>query len=141
MALVALGCASLYLYARVLLLPPGTPSIEGFIRLAFAQCALYAVAAFVAWRAPSSRATLVVVVCFAALFRLSVLPVEPRLSDDMYRYVWDGRVQSAGINRTAHIPADPALAHLRARRSTRRSTAATTRRPSTRPSRKPSSSS
>lgn len=113
LALVALGCASLYLYGRVLLLPPGTASIEDFIRLALAQCALYAVAAFVAWRAPSGRATLFVVVAFAALFRLSVLPVEPRLSDDMYRYVWDGRVQSKGINPYRHIPADPALAHLR----------------------------
>ncbi len=112
-ALVALGCASLYLYALVLLLPPGTPFISEFIALALAQCALYAVAACVAWRAPSSRATLIIVIVFAALFRLSVLPVGPRLSDDMYRYVWDGRVQSEGINPYRHIPADPALARLR----------------------------
>ena len=112
-ALVALGCASLYLYVRVLLLPPGSPSIADFISLALAQCALYAAAAFVAWRAPSGRATLVIVFAFAALFRLSVLPFEPRLSDDMYRYVWDGRVQAEGINPYRHIPADPALARLR----------------------------
>ncbi|MCA1615847.1 MAG: glycosyltransferase 87 family protein [Acidobacteria bacterium] len=113
LALVALGCASLYLYGRALLLPPGTPSIPDFIKLALAQCALYAVAAFVAWRAPSGRATLFVVVVFAALFRLPVLPVDPKLSDDIYRYVWDGRVQSAGVNPYRHIPADPALAPLR----------------------------
>ena len=113
LALVALGCASLYLYGRALDLPTGTVSIPSFIRLALAQCALYAAAAFVAWRAPSSRATLFVVLLFAALFRLSVLPAGPRLSDDIYRYVWDGRVQAQGINPYRHIPADPALAHLR----------------------------
>ena len=38
---------------------------------------------------------------------------EPLLSTDLYRYIWDGRVQAAGINPYAHVPADPALAALR----------------------------
>ncbi len=38
----------------------------------------------------------------------------PRTSDDVYRYVWDGQVQAAGISPYAHAPADPALAALRA---------------------------
>jgi alpha-1,6-mannosyltransferase len=37
----------------------------------------------------------------------------PPHSTDIYRYVWDGRVQAAGINPYRYIPADPALAHLR----------------------------
>ena len=37
----------------------------------------------------------------------------PRTSDDAYRYVWDGRVQAAGINPYRYAPADPALAELR----------------------------
>ncbi|MEV7025194.1 glycosyltransferase family 87 protein [Kitasatospora sp. NPDC093558] len=37
----------------------------------------------------------------------------PRTSDDAYRYVWDGRVQAAGISPYAHTPDDPALARLR----------------------------
>ncbi|MEV6527368.1 glycosyltransferase family 87 protein [Longispora sp. NPDC051575] len=47
-----------------------------------------------------------------------VLPVlaasaPPRSSDDLYRYVWDGRVQAAGVDPYAHPPADPALRGLR----------------------------
>ena len=37
----------------------------------------------------------------------------PFLSSDIYRYVWDGQVQAAGINPYRYVPADPALAGLR----------------------------
>ena len=45
--------------------------------------------------------------------RTLVLAAPPMLSTDLYRYVWDGRVQAAGINPYRYIPADPALAALR----------------------------
>ena len=112
-ALVALGVALLVLGRRAMELPPGTVSIWQFVKLAFAQCALTAAAGFVAWRAPSSRRTLFVVIAFAALFRLWPVMAEPRLSDDIYRYVWDGRVQAAGVNPYRHIPAEEPLAPLR----------------------------
>jgi hypothetical protein len=35
------------------------------------------------------------------------------LSTDVYRYVWDGRVQAAGINPYAYVPADERLTGLR----------------------------
>jgi hypothetical protein len=37
----------------------------------------------------------------------------PRSSDDLYRYLWDGRVQAAGINPYRYVPAAPELAGLR----------------------------
>lgn len=37
----------------------------------------------------------------------------PAGSDDVYRYVWDGRVQAAGIDPYRYAPLDPALAGLR----------------------------
>jgi alpha-1,6-mannosyltransferase len=111
--LAGLGVASLVLYQRAQDLAPGTGTISAFLKLALLQCALYAVAAVIAWRARASRTTLVLVVVFAALFRLAILFDAPRLSDDIYRYVWDGRVQAAGINPYRYVPADPALAHLR----------------------------
>jgi hypothetical protein len=55
----------------------------------------------------------VVGLIFAALFRLSIIFYPPYLSDDIYRYVWDGRVQAAGINPYRYIPADEQLAGLR----------------------------
>jgi alpha-1,6-mannosyltransferase len=44
--------------------------------------------------------------------RLLLLPGWP-VSTDIYRYVWDGRVQGAGINPYLHLPADEMLAALR----------------------------
>ena len=48
----------------------------------------------------------------AAVLRAIVLPIEP-ISTDINRYVWDGRVQAAGINPYRFLPADPALKALR----------------------------
>ncbi len=55
---------------------------------------------------------LVVVLGTAVLARAMLLPMPP-VSTDVYRYVWDGRVQSAGINPYVHMPVDPALTALR----------------------------
>lgn len=49
----------------------------------------------------------------AALMRLALVGAVPLLSDDIYRYLWDGRVLLAGINPYEHAPLDAALAHLR----------------------------
>ena len=38
---------------------------------------------------------------------------EPMLSDDVYRYVWDGRVQLEGVHPYRYAPVDPALGTLR----------------------------
>lgn len=49
----------------------------------------------------------------ALVFRVVVAFGEPALSDDVYRYVWDGRVQLHGFHPYAHAPDDPALEGLR----------------------------
>jgi hypothetical protein len=59
------------------------------------------------------RATLVIVFAFAILFRLVLLPTRPTLSDDMFRYVWDGRVQAAGISPYRYAPDARELIDLR----------------------------
>jgi len=59
------------------------------------------------------RRALAVILAGAALMRLGLLFAEPYLSTDIYRYVWDGRVQAAGINPYRYVPAAPELAHLR----------------------------
>jgi hypothetical protein len=45
--------------------------------------------------------------------RVLALVSPPYLSDDIYRYIWDGRVSAAGINPYRYIPTDPHLAGLR----------------------------
>ena len=81
-----------------------------FIGVALAQAAVYFVAVFWVSRRPSP---LWPVLVFAALLRLPLLLSPPFLSTDVYRYVWDGRVQAAGINPYRHVPAAPELEALR----------------------------
>ena len=49
----------------------------------------------------------------AVVLRIVLLTVPPSLSDDVYRYRWDGRVQAAGLNPYEEPPASPRLASLR----------------------------
>src|SRR5262249_54615595 len=75
--------------------------------------ALYAVACWlIVCRRWAARA-LWVVLAVAAVARAIALFAPDTLSDDIYRYIWDGRVQAAGINPYRYVPADPALAFLR----------------------------
>ena len=45
----------------------------------------------------------------AVVLRMVFLPGTPSLSDDFYRYQWDGRVQQAGINPYLYAPEDQRL--------------------------------
>jgi len=110
--LVAFGSASFLLY-RVSLRAKGGDDIDWFIKLAVCQSIIYLLSAWIILHARSSRLTFVIIIAFAALFRLSMLFSAPYLSDDIYRYIWDGRTQAAGINPYQYIPADKALAPLR----------------------------
>lgn len=52
-------------------------------------------------------------VALAAMIRVPFLRWPPTLSDDVFRYVWEGRVWLAGYSPFAHAPNDPALTFLR----------------------------
>ena len=55
-----------------------------------------------------------VIIFFAIVFRLCLVPSDPSvLSRDVYRYIWDGRVQQDGINPYRYPPQADELAHLR----------------------------
>jgi hypothetical protein len=49
----------------------------------------------------------------AAAMRVLTFTAPPLLSTDLFRYVWDGRVQLAGINPYRYVPAADELAFLR----------------------------
>ena len=80
--------------------------------LAFPAFACYATACWRTVRA-SESGSLRQILFFAILFRVTFLAATPNLSDDIYRYVWDGRVQLAGINPYQHPPESPSLMALR----------------------------
>jgi hypothetical protein len=49
----------------------------------------------------------------ALALRAALLPLPPELSDDVWRYLWDGRVQASGVNPYLHAPAAAEVAGLR----------------------------
>ena len=53
------------------------------------------------------------VLALAIAFRVAFLPLLPVLSDDAYRYVWDGMLQVEGINPYLYRPDAPQLAAFR----------------------------
>ncbi|MCL2636718.1 MAG: glycosyltransferase 87 family protein, partial [Betaproteobacteria bacterium] len=86
---------------------------DGFTILILVQGGFYVAAVALTWRGGLSRRALAAVLVVAALMRLAVLLAPPYLSDDINRYVWDGRVEGAGINPYRYVPVDPHLAPLR----------------------------
>ena len=112
LSVAVIGCLLIVLY-RLGLRSRDSADILWFLKVALVQSILYLVAVWLIWRARTSRSTLVLTLIFATLFRLSILFAPPYLSDDIYRYIWDGRVQAAGINPYRYIPADEALKNLR----------------------------
>jgi len=47
-----------------------------------------------------------------ALLRLTLIWRAPDLSDDVYRYAWDGRVAQSGLSPYRYVPDDPALSGI-----------------------------
>jgi len=85
-----------------------------YVAWTVAAGALYAAAVALVLRAQApGRRTLAAVLLLAAAMRLVTILPPPLLSTDVYRYVWDGRVQAAGINPYVHLPAAPELLPLR----------------------------
>ncbi len=80
--------------------------------------ALYLVAAAIVLRLPrassSSWPALMLIIVFGLMFRLALLTTWPTLSDDMFRYVWDGRVQANGLSPYRYPPSAPQVAALHA---------------------------
>jgi alpha-1,6-mannosyltransferase len=59
------------------------------------------------------RGTICLVLGIATAMRVLTLLAPPILSSDVYRYVWDGRVQLSGLNPYRYVPAADELAFLR----------------------------
>ncbi|MFE9250546.1 glycosyltransferase family 87 protein [Streptomyces sp. NPDC007088] len=79
----------------------------------YGACWLLFGGAALALRHVPLRAVAAVVLTGGIAVTVTGLVSPPTTSTDSYRYVWDGRVQAAGISPYDHAPADPALAALR----------------------------
>jgi hypothetical protein len=71
--------------------------------------------ALAAWRVPpQARGPQLWPIWLVAIaMRVGLLPLAPELSDDFYRYLWDGHVQLAGTNPYLYAPGAPEVEGLR----------------------------
>jgi len=87
-------------------------SVPEFIALSLAAGVLYVTGVFVVEHFILPPSALLVIVLGGLFFRLCLLPRPPALSDDVYRYQWEGRVERLHINPYAVYPAMPGLSAL-----------------------------
>lgn len=83
---------------------------RGNLPLVFGLVAFGSVCWILCWRVGSF--SLKTVLIYAFLFRLSLIGLPPSLSDDAYRYVWDGLVQHEGENPYKYTPEEASLVDL-----------------------------
>jgi hypothetical protein len=123
-ALILAGLGGLLLVLTVAALAMHLPDVqigltplqrESVVGLLLFAGLVYFAAVFVVLRQASSRVALWIVVGVAIAMRIPFVFDHPVLSSDIYRYVWDGQVQKAGINPYRYLPTDPALESLRDR--------------------------
>ncbi len=122
-ALAALGFVSGALYWQARYLHSLKGGISEYIIVFLVQFSLYLAACYLVIRDKGSLwagagrwsklAALSIVLLVAASFRAELVTQPPYLSSDVYRYIWDGRVQAAGINPYRYVPSAPELAYLR----------------------------
>jgi len=101
-----------YLGRRQFLLNPVWIYITGYV-LAFFWYAYAGARIMPALARVPARVVVPIILAFACLFRMVVLPASPSLSTDMYRYVWDGRLTLQGINPYRWTPNAQTLRGLR----------------------------
>ena len=106
-----LGVAAIALASAALPWLPGPP-VAAYAALFIATSAFFLalVPALLRVRLTPRELGALLVLLVAA--RTALLPVVPVGSDDVYRYVWDGKVQAAGISPYAFTPEAPELQWL-----------------------------
>ncbi|MGQ0624990.1 MAG: glycosyltransferase 87 family protein [Sporichthyaceae bacterium] len=111
-ALLALGGQVAF---EVAALSMGDPGREGASRilLRYAGAAVAFVAGALVVRALPVRTSVALSLAGGALLQVIAVGYSPTTTDDFWRYLWDGKVQAAGINPYRYTPLDPALLALR----------------------------
>jgi hypothetical protein len=108
---LSLAVAAAALYAIL----SGAGDLRAHLALYLSCHVLLLVLMLAAWRAVAAGGPAALRAMFfaAVAFRLIAAAASPSLSDDVYRYVWDGRVQVAGHHPYTLAPSDPLRGELR----------------------------
>ena len=113
--LLILGIASTFGYAAAYALGDLRQNTLGFVIIFFTLFLFYLTACALILRPTFqvSKFTFYTIAIFAIIPRLLLLPTRPTLSDDMFRYVWDGRVQGHGFSPYRYPPEAKEVTALR----------------------------
>jgi len=110
--LAGLGACLLAVVAAIQSLGDLLTHNDRYLVLYGVALAVCGAAAVLLWRR-ARRLDVAIVLTVALVARALIAFDAPSLSDDAYRFVWDGRVQAEGINPYAYAPADGRLHDLR----------------------------
>ncbi len=116
LGLSLIGLLSLLVYGRAYALGDLREQSAAFVITFFILFALYLAAVALVLRHEAelvSPATWFVIILFALAPRLLLLPMTPTLSDDMFRYVWDGRIQNNSLSPYQSPPDAPEVRQFR----------------------------
>lgn len=78
--------------------------IPTYLALYFALFIAYAGAAILVLKRLDDRASFWIILAFGLLFRAAIFPAQQIQEDDVYRYLWDGKVFAHGINPYEYAP-------------------------------------
>ena len=110
----AIGLALSVMAGLVLLVvrPSLNPSHIRPLPLVAAAWVAFLAAAWLLRKVPL-RASVVLILLGGIAIQLAAVSSPPKNSDDLYRYIWDGRVEAAGIDPYEYVPAARQLTGLR----------------------------
>ena len=115
--LVVLACLAEAAFLAMLLLGGFKKELVGFLSLYLGVSLFYLVCCYLVTNlSPAMRGqrrTMVLIWMAGLVFRVTVLPLDPGLSEDLNRYRWQGKLQAAGGNPYTEVPEDPRWIALR----------------------------
>lgn len=109
LGLLALGAGLFAIFRFLARRAPLSAHVPEFVGLTLAAGALYLAGVYLAEKHARGAWALLIVLGGAVAFRLVLLPVQPSLSGDVYRYQWEGRIQRAHFNPYLSVPSAPEL--------------------------------
>lgn len=107
---LALGLAVGLIPLVLGLIPGDDPARLGRLIAGYGLAVIPFIGVLVTWRGlPTGRRGLMWLLAATILARLPLLILPPLLSEDVWRYVWDGAMHWAGVSPYTYAPADAAL--------------------------------
>lgn len=108
-----LGFVSFFLYIYLLKIGDLRANTVIFEYIYFLLFFIYLTAFFIVFKTKNNPNLIYIIILFAILFKIPMVWSTPTLSDDIYRYIWDGKIQASGINPYTTFPAKSELKDFR----------------------------